>query len=156
MTEGRCVFNPCEYRRAVFLCGGWTRAIEVFNPETCDFKLLSAQISEDDSPTLAVIENGQLLVMSETLVTRWEIEASHNLVFFSQEAKVLNCRVASNMPVQVDSINYVVYVVFNNECYGIKLDASWVEETWDYDQEEDGMSDDEGNEDQDSEESEVF
>jgi len=129
MAEARCVFNPCEYEKLVYLCGGWTSTIETFDPETCIFQLLPIQLPENDYASLAVVENAQLLVMCEVYVTRWHFNSEHNLVQVSQEAKTLHCRVASNMPVQVDSVNDVVYVVFNSECYGIKLDGSWVEDT---------------------------
>lgn len=133
MTEARCVFNPCQYEGRLYLCGGWTPTIEVFDPETCSFQLQSVQLPEGDSPALAVVDNSQLLVMGEEYVTRWQVSQGH-LVLVSREDKKLHCRVASNMPVLVDSVNDVVYVVFNSECYGIKLDGSWVEDTEDYDE----------------------
>ena len=67
MQERRYNFNPVVWREAIYLCGGWTAAVEV-----CDgisVKALQVSLPECIVGTLSFVRGTELAVISETYLT---------------------------------------------------------------------------------------
>ena len=66
LNQMRYCFNPVFWQSAAYLCGGFTTSIEVFNGTT--FTLLTPQLPEKDSPTIACCRGGDLVILSHNNV----------------------------------------------------------------------------------------
>lgn len=64
LYQMRYCFNPVLWQRAAYICGGFTTSIEVFNGTA--FTLLTLQLPEKDSPTIACCRGGDLVILSHS------------------------------------------------------------------------------------------
>lgn len=60
--------NPCIYARQIYVCGGHSSYIEVYNPDRDQFSLISANL-RSSCPSISLVFEGQLLILigEETL-----------------------------------------------------------------------------------------
>lgn len=96
--------------------------MEVFNPENYTISPSSITLP-DDRCCLFAVENNQLIMMSEKYVARWGVGQDHSLVQLSYSAH-LPINVWSHMPPVIDSIKGLLYIVYSESAFCIKLDGS--------------------------------
>ena len=116
MSSGRAGFNPCYFHFCLYLCG--SGSIEAFDLLTRTFLSLQMRLP-DLSTCVTFIENSELVVVSETHMSRWRV-VDTELVCISErtyEDFYLTC----NMPPVVDAVNGVVYVLEEGHCSAIQL-----------------------------------
>lgn len=65
MSENREFFNPCLWRREIYLCDGGT--MDIFNPENSSFRALSVHLSQKGSVSV-YIRSDSLVVLSSNLM----------------------------------------------------------------------------------------
>ena len=63
LSSARAGYNPCEWRREIWICGGRNSSIEVFSPISQSFRVLSLSFP-DKAPTLSFVIGEDLLVFS--------------------------------------------------------------------------------------------
>lgn len=73
MGFARQFFNPAAHGAAIYLCGGNTNTVEVFDTTLNRFTLLRDLELPQDSDTLAVIMKGILYVFQKKRVLKWKI-----------------------------------------------------------------------------------
>jgi hypothetical protein len=72
MTYPRASFLPCQYNGKIYLCGGFTRYCEAYNPGKNRYKDLPISLREFDARShLAVFVNMGIVVLSRRWVTLW-------------------------------------------------------------------------------------
>lgn len=123
MTVPRWCFNPCEYHSAVYLCGGYTKHIEIFDQESKTFTLLQAQLIDQLSATVTFIWRDQLVVLSSNHMTFFVAGQSQQLEEWRrQEHMNLAMAMISNMSPLLDEGNGLLYVCSKGDCHIIDLE----------------------------------
>ena len=83
MQQPRYSFNPCWYGVVIYLCGGRSCSVEVFNPRSRLFTLIGdISLPRDflvwDSTT--VLDEDTLVVFSRNCIFRWSISNKRTLL----------------------------------------------------------------------------
>jgi len=119
MRETRSYFTPCAFHSYIYLCGGFTNLIEVFDAEACLFLPVHPRLPEARE-CVAVLEGGQLVVISGNYVTRWGVAQEFNLVpqGRTQHQKI---EVYCNMAPVLDGT--VVYMSWRGSCSSVRLEV---------------------------------
>lgn len=120
MQEARADFNPCAFGKRVYVCGYPSVSIEAFDPEACVFHQLQVHLLER-SACLLVVENNQLLVLTDNYATRWEAGQHHSLRQISQTQHSMHGKVCNAPPV-LDSVNSLLYITAEGVCFSISLE----------------------------------
>lgn len=120
MREARSYFTPCGYRGFIYLCGGFTDAVEVFNWRTDEFLQVSIRLPEAHE-CIAVVSGGQLLVISGNYSTRFSAGQEHNLMKQTQ-TQHQKVEVFCNMAPEV--LEQVIYVSWRGNVNRIQLEVA--------------------------------
>lgn len=121
MNQGRSLFNPCEFKGVVYLCGLGSDEIEAFCPKTCMFLLMDVRLPED-SACCVFVEAEELIILSVKYVTRWEVNEQHQLVL-QKSSQHLGCNLRCNTSPTVDSVNSIIYTS-SSSCFCLSIDGS--------------------------------
>ena len=124
MREARSDFTPCEYRDWVYLCGKGAASIEVFHPEACFFHLLQVQQPEAYSACVLVMKDKQLVLLSDSYVTRWTIGKDGEVSPGSQTQLRWQVVLTCNMPPVLHACAGLVYTSYVGKCFCTQLDGS--------------------------------
>jgi hypothetical protein len=62
LTEARFELNPCVYKRQIYACGGHCSSIEIYSPQSNQFRLVSASL-RPSCPTISLEFKGELLIL---------------------------------------------------------------------------------------------
>lgn len=78
MTEGRALFNPCRVAHFVYLCGGYSRTVDLFDPQITQFRLLKTFSLPSDFAVqncTSVYDPIQdcIVSISKHILTRWDV-----------------------------------------------------------------------------------
>lgn len=106
----------------LYLCGGLTDSVEAFALETYSLVLLSICMPEN-SPCIVAVENAQLLVISETHITRWDMIGEYDLRLIA-ETQHQNIGVRCSMAPVVDSVNDLLLISYGGRFSYINFDGS--------------------------------
>ena len=79
MSEPRAMFNPCIVGTLVYLCGGYSRTVERYDPNTGQFHLLKTfslpgDFTVQNCTTVYDPSRDCLISISKHVITRWDIE----------------------------------------------------------------------------------
>jgi hypothetical protein len=104
MNTPRCHFNPCEYKKILYIFGGDTTACEMFSliGETfipMEFKLPEA------SNSASILFEDEILIFTKSYVTRFNVR---NKQFSSQQASAGNICIRFS-PVIIGKIAYIIH-----------------------------------------------
>lgn len=119
MRETRSYFTPCAFHGYIYLCGGFTDSIEAFDAEACIFLPVHHRLPEARE-CVAVLESGQLVVISGNYVTRWGAAQECDLVpqGRTQHQKI---EVYCSMAPVLDGT--VVYMSWRGSCSRVRLEV---------------------------------
>jgi len=118
MYDPRADFNPCELHNSLYLFGGGSAFIEVFNLSVCTFTQIRLDHPETDSPCCVFAVQGVLVAISRNYVVRWAEEV--------QVRPHKSIEVLSNLAPVLDVARAVVYLVY--EGWGYTLSFNGVEQ----------------------------
>ena len=117
-------YKVCEFHQYVYLSGSYkTSTIEVFDPLSRTF-LRPLQICPFSWLNLLVVENNELVFLSDNCISRFEAGDGHGLVQLSQ-VQHMQTIYFSNQPPLVDSVNELLYYINSEkQVEFIELDGS--------------------------------
>lgn len=119
MTHARCNFNPCDLYDTLYLCGGGTDLIEIFDPKNNNFNPLPVHLPEK-TPCSVFVENGKLVVLSGNFVSKWRVD--HGQLREEQRQEHPGCSVIANMAPVLKGEH--VYLSWWGDCYRAAVDGS--------------------------------
>jgi len=78
MSEGRALFNPCRDAHFIYLCGGYSRTVDLFDPQSTQFRLLKTFSLPSDFAVqncTSVYDPVQdcIVSISKHILTRWDV-----------------------------------------------------------------------------------
>lgn len=83
MIKARAAFNPCKYRKQIYLCGGLCNTVEAFNYESEEYQ----EVANFPLPvdfrmygTTAVVFRGKIAVFGFDSLYEWKRETGARLV----------------------------------------------------------------------------
>ena len=79
MSEGRAMFNPCRVDSKVYLCGGYSRTVDIFDLQSTQFRLLKtfslpSDFSVQNCTSVYDPFQGCVVSISKHILTRWDID----------------------------------------------------------------------------------
>ena len=72
MITPRSRFNPVSFNGLIYLCGGYTTAVECFDPRDRTFQPVAVTLPEAFNTT-AVVDNNEIVVITAESITRWNV-----------------------------------------------------------------------------------
>jgi hypothetical protein len=116
MYDPRADFNPCELNNSLYLIGGGSALVEIFNLSVCTFTQCQLEHPETGSPCCVFAVQGVLVAISRNYLVRWKREE-----VLIQPHK--ECEVLCNIPPILDENRGVVYLAYEGWCSTITLDG---------------------------------
>jgi hypothetical protein len=126
MRTARTAFNPCEFNELLYMCGAGSYMIDAFDPVSWVFMPIQARLV-DDSSCLLIVDNSQLVVISEEYFTRWSVGPGSELLKKSEVKHAVWILEHNQAPV-VDEESGLIYFGVAGFVNSFKANGSQYEE----------------------------
>lgn len=118
MYKGRCCFNPCLYRRQVYLCGFGSERMESYSVLSNTVDLLP-YILPEAHPCCLIVHHNSLFIHSANYVCQLT-ESSPQPQFLTRRTQISQHKHQNSQPV-LDPSSGLVYCVSAETCYSFEL-----------------------------------
>jgi len=117
MREARHCFNPCQFKKYVYLCGNYSKLVEIFSPRTDTFLHFQLQLPEF-APCCVYVHNNSLVVHSWNYITQFSTEhAKHSKV---RCLTPLDYKKSNSHPV-LDPTRNIFFLFQENRCVSFNM-----------------------------------
>jgi len=126
MRESRWSFNPCLFTEYVYICGGNSRRIEAFSPETDNFLPISLLLPENSCACLYV-HNNHLVVHSNNYLSKLSAGQAGQLVLHSQLSCTITVYKGSSSHPVLDLTRGLCFLFWEDRCVCFRMETGVVQ-----------------------------
>jgi hypothetical protein len=126
MEYGRFSFNPCLFRRFVYLCGVGSLRVEAFSPQTDSFQTLHL-INPLAGCSCLYAYKALLVLCAKEFMAKFSAKEDGQLTQLSLVPTKRLLKSSNTQPV-VNSVRGVVFIVQNGRCLSFSLETGVLEQ----------------------------